>query len=145
MVSDKWSTVITLLRNLTNPSELFATSHCVMEQARRKEICFVVQQRPHQYTLCIPEQCHLHNFHGIYGCQSEPAVKYSAFPCCCHVSWNFTDFQELQWRNSRTLKDTISFRGFSGPGKWKKKFPDFQAPVGTRQNCPFPWRIWTPI
>jgi len=97
-----------------NLSEMFAASHCVMEQyvnpslCMKEKICFAIQQQLRQYTL--PE-CHLVNFHGIYVCQSQPAAEFSAFPCCCHVGRNFKDFkEEIKWP-SRTWPVFKDFPG----------------------------------
>jgi len=65
-----------------------------------------------------------YNFCGIYACQSEHAVVFSAVPSCCHVGQNFKDFHWPRRWNSRTWP---VFKDYPGLENERKN----QGPVGT--------------
>jgi len=90
-----------------NPSEIFAASHCVMEQCAKPVSRHERKKSALQFNnnfidiLCVFLNV-ICIFSWIHGCKSEAAIQSSAFPCCCHIGWNFKDFQGFQKLNSRS-------------------------------------------
>ena len=82
-------------------NDVFASGHsdteeCVNHDYRhdRKKYAFLFSKNFVNIFSIFPNDV-ICSFHGIYACQSEPAVGISALPCCCHAGRNFKDFKDF--------------------------------------------------
>ena len=148
MVSVKRSTVMTnplchavkinLPRNWPNPSEVFAAGHCVMElcvnpvsRHEGKKSALLISKNFVNIPVLRIAVCHQHNFHGIYACQSVPAVQFAATLVEISRTWWMMKFQDFQ--------GPLRTRGNSGVSTGGTCPPDFRSRGTVMQSPPLFW------